>query len=61
MRCLVPAYWSGETGIGYFATTGNTATESLNGKLALVYDAACWKNALHLQGVHTTDQGETSA
>lgn len=55
------AQWSGEVGVGYLATSGNTTTESLNGKLLLEYDAGSWKNSLQLLGVYTTDQGETSA
>lgn len=55
------AQWSGEISLGYLATSGNTSTESLNGKLLLEYEAATWKNSFQVLGVYTDDQGETSA
>ncbi len=55
------AGWSGEVELGYLASSGNTQTESLNGKIALDYAGEQWKNALLASGVYTTDEGETSA
>ncbi|TJY65339.1 DUF481 domain-containing protein [Sinimarinibacterium sp. CAU 1509] len=63
MLCVGPADagWSGELEFGYLASSGNTQTESLNGKFGLDYAGDQWKNALIASGVYTTDEGETSA
>lgn len=55
------AQWSGEVGLGYLGTSGNTSTESLNGKLALDYTAASWKNSFKALSTYSTDQDETTA
>lgn len=55
------AQWSGEISLGYLATSGNTTTESLNGKALLEYDAGSWKNSLQVLGAYANDQGETAA
>ncbi len=61
--CSVPSYasWSGEASLGYLSTSGNTSTQSLNGKFALAYTASSWKNELQALGVYTTDEGDTTA
>lgn len=70
-RCAVPvlllccapvqAQWSGEIAAGYLATSGNTSTQSLNGKLGLDYTGESWKNSFKAMSVYTTDRGEVSA
>jgi putative salt-induced outer membrane protein len=57
----VQAQWSGEIAAGYLATSGNTSTQSLNGKLGLDYTREAWKNRFKALSVYTTDQGEASA
>ncbi|MES0873800.1 DUF481 domain-containing protein [Sinimarinibacterium thermocellulolyticum] len=55
------AQWAGEVGLGYLGTSGNTRTESLNGKLALDYTRGGWKNGFKAQSTYSTDQDETTA
>lgn len=59
----VPAHaqWAGELSLGYLATSGNTRTQSLNGKVTAEYTTAAWKNSFQALGVYSTDQGETTA
>lgn len=57
----VHAQWSGEVALGYLATSGNTSTESLNGKLAIDYVAAPWKNGFQAAGVYSNDQDASTA
>lgn len=55
------AAWSGDVEFGYLATSGNTDTESLNGKFLAEYDAGSWSNKLTAGGAYTTDQSDTTA
>jgi putative salt-induced outer membrane protein len=61
--CITPAQaqWSGEIAAGYLATSGNTSTQSLNGKLGLDYTRESWKNSFKALSVYSTDQGEASS
>ena len=52
--------WSGEVGVGYLATSGNSDTTSLNGKLALDYVSGPWKNAFAGSAINSSDdEGST--
>lgn len=55
------AQWGGEVAAGYLATSGNTSTQSLNGKLGVDYNAERWKNSFKALGVYSKDTGVTSA
>jgi len=48
--------WSGEGEVGYFLTTGNTETTSLNAKLSLNYETAIWFNEAKFSAINS---GET--
>ncbi len=63
LLAAVPAHaqWSGEVAAGYLATSGNTSTQSLNGKIGVDYTTETWKNSFKALSVYTTDQGDTSA
>ena len=57
----VHAQWSGEAALGYLATSGNTRTESLNGKAKVDYTTESWKNSFQALGVYSADGGESTA
>jgi putative salt-induced outer membrane protein len=56
------APWSGEVGLGYLGTSGNSETTSLNGKLALDYVNGPWKNAFTASAINSSsdDEGSTA-
>lgn len=53
--------WSGEVGVGYLATSGNSDTTSLNGKLALDYVSGPWKNAFAGSAINSSDDEGSTA
>jgi putative salt-induced outer membrane protein len=55
------APWSGDVAVGYLATTGNSKTSSLNGKVGLVYAKEQWKNTLTASAINTYADDESSA
>ncbi|MFA5939022.1 MAG: DUF481 domain-containing protein [Sinimarinibacterium sp.] len=57
----VQAQWSGEGALGYLATSGNTSTKSLNGKVKVDYTTDAWKNSFQGLGVYSADQDESTA
>ncbi|MGE4048974.1 MAG: YdiY family protein [Acetobacteraceae bacterium] len=56
-----PPGWSGDAGLGFVSTTGNTETETINAKTTLVYGAAPWKNTAKLDLLKGSDNDETNA
>lgn len=54
------APWSGEVGLGYLATSGNTDTRSVNGKVAVDYTAERWKNAFLATAIGAADTDATT-
>ncbi len=65
MACLAAApaqaQWANEVSLGYLAASGNTETESLNGKAALVYKTDAWTNTFIGQGAYSTERDDTTA
>ncbi|MGQ0698542.1 MAG: DUF481 domain-containing protein [Panacagrimonas sp.] len=63
---LVPAAvqagdWKGEAAAGLQTTSGNSETQSLNGRFALDYLSVQWKNAFLATGLNSgNDEGSTS-
>jgi putative salt-induced outer membrane protein len=55
------APWSGEVAAGFLATSGNSETRSLNGKLALDYTAESWKNGFMATALGSSDSDGTTA
>ncbi|MCC6301644.1 MAG: DUF481 domain-containing protein [Gammaproteobacteria bacterium] len=56
-----PQGWSGDTGLGFVVTTGNTETETINAKATLIYGAAPWKHTGKLDLLKGSDNDETNA
>ena len=52
---------SGKLELGYLATSGNTETSSLNGKLGLVHEVRKWRHSLDAAVVQAEDSGVTTA
>ncbi|HUS25065.1 MAG TPA: DUF481 domain-containing protein [Candidatus Binatia bacterium] len=53
--------WSGELGMGYIATAGNSGISSLSSKAGFVYGADPWKNTLTSATMHASDpEGSTA-
>lgn len=55
------AQWANEISLGYLASSGNTETETLNGKATLVYKTEAWTNTFVGQGAYSTEDDETTA
>ncbi|MDP9142668.1 MAG: DUF481 domain-containing protein [Pseudomonadota bacterium] len=55
------AQWANEVSLGYLAASGNTETESLNGKATLVYKTDQWTNTFTGLGAYSTEQDDTTA
>lgn len=53
--------WSGEVGLGYLATSGNSDTTSLNGKLLVDYAQGNWKNAFAASAISSADDEASTA
>ncbi|MBK9130088.1 MAG: DUF481 domain-containing protein [Gammaproteobacteria bacterium] len=56
-----PQGWSGDAGLGFVVTTGNTETETINTKATLVYGADPWKHTGKLDLLKGSDNNETNA
>ena len=54
------AIWSGNAELGFIETTGNSDTQSLNGKFSLVRDKQPLKTALKLEALSSRENGNTS-
>lgn len=50
----VAAEWSGSAELGLLAKSGNTESETLNGKLNLVRDSQPWRNSFRLEASNTS-------
>ena len=55
-----PNGWSGEAGLGYLASNGNTKASSLNAKVALNYVQDQWKNAFLATAFGASDQNAST-
>lgn len=53
--------WSGDVAAGFLATSGNSETRSLNGKLAIGYAQERWKNAFLATALSSSDNDSTTA
>lgn len=53
--------WKGEAGAGLLATSGNSETQSINGKFLLDYLQARWKNAFTATALNNGDEDGTTA
>lgn len=53
--------WSGDAGLGMVVTTGNTDTETVNAKTALIYRAVSWKHTGKLDLLRGSDNDEINA
>ena len=50
--------WNGEVALGYLRTSGNSDTQSLNGKAELKHDAEPLHQRFHVSATNTSDSGE---
>ncbi|MBC2714879.1 MAG: DUF481 domain-containing protein [Desulfobacteraceae bacterium] len=50
--------WSGEGEVGYFLTTGNTETSSLNAKLSINYETSHWFNEAKFIAINNSEKIE---
>lgn len=55
------APWSGEAGLGFLSTSGNSDTRSLNGKFLLDYVEGPWKNAFAANAIGSSDGEESTS
>lgn len=53
--------WKGEAGAGLLATSGNSETQSINGKFVLDYLETRWKNAFTATALNNGDEEGTTA
>ncbi len=53
--------WGSEAELGIITTSGNTTTQSENGKFKIFYDGTNWKHELKLAGHHASDNEVTTA
>lgn len=53
--------WLGEVSLGYLATSGNTQTRSINGKIVADYVDEAWKNAFAATAINSADDTDTTA
>lgn len=53
--------WGSEAELGIITTSGNTSTQSENGKFKIFYDGKNWKHELKLEGHHAADNEVTTA
>lgn len=53
--------WKGEAGAGLLATSGNSDTQSANGKFLLDYLETRWKNSFTATALGNSDEDETTA
>jgi putative salt-induced outer membrane protein len=53
--------WKGEAGAGLLATSGNSDTQSANGKFLLDYVETRWKNSFTATALGNSDEDETTA
>jgi putative salt-induced outer membrane protein len=60
LALAAPNGWSGEAGLGYLASNGNSKTSSLNAKFALNYVEDQWKNSFLATAFMTSDQGAST-
>lgn len=51
--------WSGEGGVGFIMTSGNSETESLNASLNVVYEKSRWRHSGGLQALYSAKEVET--
>lgn len=62
VHCAASAQsWSRDIAAGFLATSGNSETRSLNGKLALVYERNVWKNSFAASALGSSDSDGTTA
>lgn len=52
--------WSGDVGVGYLATSGNSESSSINGKFELVYTAKRWRNTLNAAATQSAQEDEAT-
>lgn len=52
--------WSGDVGVGYLATSGNSESSSVNGKFELVYTAKRWRNTLNGAATQSAQEDEAT-
>ena len=53
--------WSGEVEFGWIRTTGNSSSNSANGKAKVQYEHARWKHSAALAVLNSTSNGVTTA
>jgi putative salt-induced outer membrane protein len=56
----LPNGWSGDVGVGYIASNGNTKSSSANAKFSLIYTQGAWQNTLLGTALGTTADGEST-
>lgn len=58
---LAPAAWKGEAAAGLLTTSGNSETQSINGKFVLEYLSVQWKNRFSATALNNGDEEGTTA
>ncbi|MGG7054861.1 DUF481 domain-containing protein [Nitrosomonas sp. ANs5] len=53
--------WSGSARFGYLATSGNTNTDSINGRMSVKYRPGSWKYDAFAGGLGAREDGRTTA
>ena len=51
--------WRGEGELGFLMTSGNSETESVNGKFDLTYESADWRHNGHFEVLYSAEERET--
>lgn len=53
--------WTGGAELGFVITSGNTETQTVNGKVDVTKDLETWRNNAKLEALNTSENEETSA
>lgn len=56
-----PAAWTGEAALGFIMTSGNTDTQSINGKAQAVNERDMWRHAAVFEMLNTENTNTTTA
>ncbi|PTU30658.1 DUF481 domain-containing protein [Stenotrophobium rhamnosiphilum] len=55
-----PNGWSGDAGLGYIASNGNTKSSTANAKLSLIYTQDAWQNTFLASAMGSSSDGEST-
>lgn len=57
---VVPTTWQSEVEFGFITHSGNTNTETINGKASTLNERTYWRNRATLEAMHTQDAANTT-